>query len=92
MAKEEFEFYLAMDAEAPKEADKFQKSMTAAYVNGVEPIEYYEDTVLDANNNVVTTIILVKCRQRWRGAAKRFFRKAKFEDLGHEVDGLRIYG
>lgn len=92
MAKEKIEFYLAMDAEAPKDADKFQRSMTAAYENGVEPLEYFEDTVLDENNNVVTTIILVKCRQRWRGAAKRFFRKAKFEDLNHEINGLRVYG
>lgn len=92
MAKVKFEFYLAMDAEAPKEPEKFQKSMTAAYVNGIEPIEYHEDTVLDENNNVVTTIILLKCQERWKGAAKRFFKKAKFSDLNQKVEGLHVYG
>lgn len=92
MAKEKFEFYLAMDGEAPKDPEKFQKSMRAAYVNGVEPIEYREDTLLDENNNVVTTLILVRCRQRWNGAAKRFFRKTKFSDLNQKVDGLHVYG
>ena len=92
MAKEKFEFYLAMDAEAPKDAEHFQKTMTTAYVNGIEPIEYFEDTVLDENNNVVTTIILVKCQERWKGAAKRFFRKAKFEDLNQKVHSLHVYG
>lgn len=92
MAKEKNEFYLAMDAEAPKDTAKFQRSMTAAYENGVEPLEYFEDTVLDENSNVVTTIILVKCQERWKGAAKRFFRKAKFEDLNQKVHGRHVYG
>lgn len=87
-----FEFYLAMDKDAPNDAEHFQESMTAAYVNGVEPIEYVEDSVLDEHNNVVTTIILVKCRQRWKGAAKRFFKKAKFEYLNNKYDGRPVFG
>lgn len=87
-----FEFYLAMDKDAPNNPDMWQKSMSAAYVNGVEPIEYFEDTVLDPDNNVVTTIILVHCQERWKGAAKRFFRKAKFENLNQKVDKLPVFG
>jgi len=92
MAREKMEFYLAMDAEAPKNSEKFQRSMTALYENGIEPIEWYEDTVLDQGNNVVTTIVLVNCQERWKGAAKRFFRKAKFEDLNQKVHGRHVYG
>lgn len=91
MAKEKFEFYIALNAEAPNDPETFQKSVTAAYVNGVEPIEWYEDTVLDEENNVVQTIVLVKCRERWSGAAKRFFRKAKLDDLGQKVHGRHVY-
>jgi len=93
MAKERFKFYLAMDQEAPKDEKRFQESMTAAYVNGIEPIEYREDTVLDTRDNtVVKTIILLKCTERWNGASKRFFKKAKFEYLNQKVDGLPVFG
>ena len=94
MAKERFKFYLAMDQEAPKDEKRFQESMTAAYVNGIEPIEYREEMVLDTrdNNKVVQTIILLKCTERWNGASKRFFKKAKFEYLDRKVDGLPVFG
>ena len=89
----DWEFYLAMDGEAPKDAEHFQKSLTTAYVNGVEPLEYEETTVVDTENEneVVQTIILVKCRQRWRGAAKRFFRKFNFSYL-QKTNGLHVFG
>ena len=93
MAKEKFKFYLAMDQEAPNDAEKFQRAMTKAYTMGVEPIEYHEDTVLNAQDNtVVTTIVLVECRERSKGAAKRFFKKADFGYLNQQVDGLPVFG
>ena len=92
MAKYGFEFYLALNAEAPKNADRFQKSLEQAYEYGIEPIEYFEDSVLDEASNVVTTLVLVKCRERWSGAAKRFFRKTKFENLNQKVDNLYVFG
>lgn len=91
MAKEKFEFYLAMAVEATQDADKFQKGLTEAYINGIEPIEWYEDTVVDEHEKVVSTVALVKCRERWKGAAKRYFRKAKFEDYGQKVHGRHVY-
>ena len=63
MAKEKLRFYLAMDQEAPKNAEKFQQ-----------------------------TIILLECEERWKGAAKRFFRKADFGYLNRYVDELPVYG
>lgn len=93
MAKEKLRFYLAMDQEAPKNAEKFQQAMSKAYVMGIKPIEYHEDTVLDARDNtVVQTIILLECEERWKGAAKRFFKKADFGYLNQYVDELPVYG
>lgn len=92
MAKEKIKFCLIMDGSAMDDPEKFQKSMTAAYVNGIEPKEAWKDTILDENNNVVSTVILVECQERWSGAAKRFFRKAKFEYLDQKYHGLPVFG
>lgn len=88
---EKFEFYLAMNGNFASDTEKFQESLTAAYVNGIEPIEYCEDTVTDEDNKVVHEIILLKCRERWRGAAKRFFRKAEMVDSGMKKNNLHVF-
>ena len=93
MAKEKFKFYLALDQEMPKDKEKFQEKLTMTYVNGIKPIEYHEDTIVDTrDNSVVQTIILLKCEERWKGAAKRFFRKCGFERLNMKVDNLPVLG
>ena len=92
MKNDKWTFYLIMNGEAPDDEERFKKSMLNAYVNGIEPLEYHKDALLDKNDNIVTNVTLVKCQQRWKGAAKRFFKKAKFTDTNQKVDGLHVYG
>lgn len=89
--KEKFEFYLIMNATAKDDPDKFQNSLTTAYVFGIEPIEYEISTVLDEKDNVVQDVLLLKCQERWKKASKRFFRKAKFQYL-QKFKGLPVFG
>lgn len=91
MAKEKFKFYLMLSNETIDDKDKFQKNLESIYVNGVKPIQYHEDTILDEHDNVVQTVILLECEERWKGAAKRYFRKANFEYMNHQKDNLPIF-
>lgn len=89
---EKFMFCIAMDGDVVNNLARFQESLTAAYVNGIEPLEYCDDTVTNKDTGEVKAIILLKCRQRWNGAAKRFFRKTDMSDLGWKKDDLHVFG
>lgn len=87
-----FEFYLILDGEAPENKERFQKSLTTCYVNGIEPIEYTEEVLTDDDDKVVRNVTMLKCRTRWNGAAKRFFKWGNFTYTNQKYEGLPVFG
>lgn len=85
------EFYVILGAEAPKR-ETWQESLSEAFENGVEPLDYEKTTVDDQDGNKVADVILLRFKERWHGAARRYLRKSKFGYLKQQHNGLNVYG
>lgn len=84
-------FYLVLDGAILDNKENFQKRLEETYMEGITPIRYHKDTLLDMNTNTVDSIIMLECEQRWRGAAKRYFRKRNFSYMNQQYDGLPMF-
>ena len=90
--KKTFEFYVMRDIELLTDGDKLQEYATELYINGIDPIDYCVDTLVDENDKVVMQVVLLRCAQRWRGAFKRVSRLSHWTDAKKKYNGRPVFG
>lgn len=84
-------FYLVISDAILEDSEKFQQRLEETYIEGIRPIAYHKDTLLNVDTNVVESIIMLECEERWRGAAKRYLRRRNFQPMGHLYEGLPMF-
>ena len=60
---------------------------------GMHPVSYIIESMNETETGAfIQDVCLVRIREKWRGAMKRFIRKYEKEDTGRKYNGLAVYG
>jgi len=90
---EKKEVYLIYGPNAVSEPKIFANWTKNLEEEGIRPVSYVVETMNEAETGAfIQDVVLVRVKEKWHGAFKRFAKKYSKENLGRRYNDLEIWG